>query len=198
MNHSPSRSIIAVNSFFIEIPRGLHIAKRYPIRQSLSNEARLASTSSVGWRNAAKLIVFFPRSMRRFNVSSLKHPRILHPLFPSSEDPPPFWILDCRNKNSEIAATFSHAFALLLNPKSKIANPKLVLNEREGSQFIHFTPNASPLTPYRITLSARASTFGGIVSPICFAAFRLMTNSNFVGCSTGRSAGLAPFRILST
>src|SRR5262245_14408436 len=26
----------------------------------------------------------------------------------------------------------------------------------------------------------------------------LMTNSNFVGCSTGRSAGLAPFRILST
>jgi hypothetical protein len=26
----------------------------------------------------------------------------------------------------------------------------------------------------------------------------LMINSNFVGCSTGRSAGLAPLRILST
>jgi hypothetical protein len=25
----------------------------------------------------------------------------------------------------------------------------------------------------------------------------LMTNSNFVGCSTGKSAGLAPFKILS-
>src|SRR2546430_156393 len=49
-----------------------------------------------------------------------------------------------------------------------------------------------------ITLSARASTLGGIVRPICFAAFRLMTNSNFLGCSTGRSAGLAPLRILST
>ena len=49
-----------------------------------------------------------------------------------------------------------------------------------------------------ITLSALASTFGGIVRPICLAAFRLITNSNFVGCSTGRSAGLAPFRILST
>src|SRR6266850_4940111 len=49
-----------------------------------------------------------------------------------------------------------------------------------------------------ITLSARASTLGGIVKPICFAALRLITNSNFVGCSTGRSAGLAPFRILST
>ena len=49
-----------------------------------------------------------------------------------------------------------------------------------------------------ITLSARASTFGGIVRPICFAALRLIINSNFVGCSTGKSAGLAPFKILST
>ncbi len=31
-----------------------------------------------------------------------------------------------------------------------------------------------------------------------FAVLRLMTSSNFVGCSTGRSAGLAPLRILST
>src|SRR4030095_1855448 len=49
-----------------------------------------------------------------------------------------------------------------------------------------------------ITLSALASTLGGIVRPICLAAFKLMMNSNFVGCSTGRSAGLAPFKILST
>ena len=49
-----------------------------------------------------------------------------------------------------------------------------------------------------MTLSARASTFGGMVRPICLAAFRLMMNSNFFGCSTGRSAGLAPLRILST
>ena len=49
-----------------------------------------------------------------------------------------------------------------------------------------------------MTRSARTSTFGGIVRPICLAAFRLMTNSNFMGCSTGRSAGLAPLRILST
>ena len=52
--------------------------------------------------------------------------------------------------------------------------------------------------PHLITLSALTSTFGGIVRPICFAALRLITNSNFVGCSTGRSAGLAPFKILST
>src|SRR5262250_2315783 len=45
-----------------------------------------------------------------------------------------------------------------------------------------------------ITLAARSNTLG-IVSPICLAAFRLMMNSNFFGWSTGRSAGLAPFRI---
>jgi hypothetical protein len=49
-----------------------------------------------------------------------------------------------------------------------------------------------------ITLSALANTLGGIVRLICLAAFKLITNSNLVGCSTGRSAGLAPFRILST
>ena len=51
---------------------------------------------------------------------------------------------------------------------------------------------------YLITLSARYSTDCGIVKPICFAALRLITKSNFIGCSTGRSPGLAPFNILST
>jgi hypothetical protein len=51
---------------------------------------------------------------------------------------------------------------------------------------------------YLITLSALASTFGGIVRPICFAALRLMMNSNLVACCTGKSVGLAPFKILST
>src|SRR5215831_15398586 len=55
-----------------------------------------------------------------------------------------------------------------------------------------------PSSYYLITLSTLASTFGGIVRPICLAALRLMINSNFVGCSTGRLAGLAPFKILST
>src|ERR1700731_501733 len=52
--------------------------------------------------------------------------------------------------------------------------------------------------PHSITSSARASTVAGIVSPIVRAVLRLMTSSNFVGCSTGRSAGLAPFKTLST
>jgi hypothetical protein len=46
--------------------------------------------------------------------------------------------------------------------------------------------------------SARASSDGGIVRPRALAVLRLMINSNFVGCSTGRSPGFAPLRILST
>ena len=51
---------------------------------------------------------------------------------------------------------------------------------------------------HRITSSARDSSDCGIVSPSALAVLRLMTSSNFVGCSMGRSAGFAPFRILST
>ena len=46
-----------------------------------------------------------------------------------------------------------------------------------------------------ITLSARASTLGGIARPICFAVFRLITSSNFAGCSTGRLERLAPTQL---
>jgi hypothetical protein len=45
---------------------------------------------------------------------------------------------------------------------------------------------------------AWASTVGGILRPSAWAVLMLMTSSNSVGCSTGISAGLAPFRILST
>ena len=34
--------------------------------------------------------------------------------------------------------------------------------------------------------------------PRAFAVFKLMISSNLVGCWTGRSEGLAPFKILST
>jgi hypothetical protein len=45
--------------------------------------------------------------------------------------------------------------------------------------------------------SARSSSVCGIVSPRALAVLRLITNSNLVGCSTGRSEGFAPLRILS-
>jgi hypothetical protein len=51
---------------------------------------------------------------------------------------------------------------------------------------------------HSMTWSARASSDGGIVRPRALAVFMLITNSNFVGCSMGRSAGLVPLNILST
>ena len=71
------------------------------------------------------------------------------------------------------------------------------INSCEGSY-----SKIARLTPHRYALPNHPirsyQHFGGIVRPICFAAFRLMISSNFFGCSTGRSAGFAPLRILST
>ena len=68
-----------------------------------------------------------------------------------------------------------------------------------GTRFSVFITQHSLLSTqhcHLMTRSARASTFGGIVRPICFAAFRLMMNSNFVGCSTGKIGGLGALQNL--
>ena len=49
---------------------------------------------------------------------------------------------------------------------------------------------------YWITSSAVASSVSGMVRPSALAVLRLMTRSILVGCSTGRSAGLSPLRML--
>jgi hypothetical protein len=48
---------------------------------------------------------------------------------------------------------------------------------------------------YSITSSARASSVGGTSRPIVLAVCRLITNSNVVGRSAGRSAGFSPLRM---
>src|SRR5262245_24682574 len=53
-------------------------------------------------------------------------------------------------------------------------------------------------TFYSITSSTRSRMDCGIERFSALAVLRLITSSNLVGCSTGRSAGLAPFKILST
>src|SRR5215469_12206669 len=49
---------------------------------------------------------------------------------------------------------------------------------------------------HSITSSARASSDGGIARPSVLAVLRLIKNSNLALCWIGRSAGLAPSRIL--
>ena len=48
---------------------------------------------------------------------------------------------------------------------------------------------------HSITSSARASSMGGTSIPSIRAVSALMTSSNFDDCMTGRSAGLAPWRM---
>src|SRR5262245_38680251 len=60
-------------------------------------------------------------------------------------------------------------------------------------------PNApQQTTSYSSTSSARASSVGGMVSSSALAVVRFMMRSNLVGCSTGRSPGFVPRKILST
>ena len=51
---------------------------------------------------------------------------------------------------------------------------------------------------HSITLSARANNVSGIFRPKVFAVVRLITSSKLVGCSIGRSFGLAPRRTFAS
>src|SRR5262249_11029155 len=48
---------------------------------------------------------------------------------------------------------------------------------------------------HSITSSARAMSVGGTSMPSALAASRLITNSNLVDCTIGRSAGFVPLRM---
>src|ERR1700716_2176695 len=48
-----------------------------------------------------------------------------------------------------------------------------------------------PWRTHSMTSSGIASTPGGMVRPSALAVLRLIANSKLVGCSTGKSAGLA-------
>jgi hypothetical protein len=65
--------------------------------------------------------------------------------------------------------------------------------EQRTQFYVGFVPISDAY--YSMTSSARASSEGGTSIPSAFAVLRLKTNSNFVGCNTGRSPGLSPLRI---
>src|SRR6516225_2085948 len=71
----------------------------------------------------------------------------------------------------------------------------------ESDRHVRFVPKADILHCgrdwlYSITSSAIESKPDGTSMPSARAVWRLMTNSNLVDCSTGRSAALAPLRML--
>src|SRR6516164_7263482 len=94
----------------------------------------------------------------------------------------PFWIV---GRGAHENANAPHAPGLL---RARCERPHgRTAEQREDIATVH-----------SITSSASASSVGGTVRPSAVAAFALKTNSNFVGCCTGRSAGLAPFRMRTT
>src|SRR5262245_18099416 len=58
--------------------------------------------------------------------------------------------------------------------------------------------HCSKIAAYSVKSSASESIDAGIVRPTALAAVRLMTNSNLVGCWTGRLAGFSPLSTRST
>jgi hypothetical protein len=73
-----------------------------------------------------------------------------------------------------------------------------LLRARRNRPSRRATEKLDELAPahHSMTSSAVASKFGGTVRPSAFAVPRLMASSNLVACSTGRSAGLAPLRMV--
>jgi len=81
-------------------------------------------------------------------------------------------------------ANSSHPAGGLLRPRRERPRRRRAAEQRDELAADH----------HSITSSARASTVGGTSRPSALAVLRLMTSSNFVGCTTGRSPGWAPFR----
>ena len=63
---------------------------------------------------------------------------------------------------------------------------------------IHLALGVPGVAAQRMTSVAWKRSVGGMVRPSAWAVLRLITSSNVVGCSIGRSVGLMPLRILST
>ena len=80
-------------------------------------------------------------------------------------------------------------------------HPALPRNDAKGQKLTYASQQNDVLeflVLHSSSASARRISPGGISSPSALAVLRLTTISSLVGCSTGRSAGFTPFRILST
>src|SRR5262245_7335088 len=70
---------------------------------------------------------------------------------------------------------------------------------RERPRYTRTAEQRDEFAPlHSITSSASASSVGGISTPNAFAVARLITRSNLVASSTGRSPGFSPVRIRPT
>src|SRR5262249_9608178 len=81
-----------------------------------------------------------------------------------------------------------HRRRRLLRPRRQRPRGRCTTNKRDELAALH-------LWHHSITSSGRARSAGCTTSPSNRAACRLMTSSNLIACTTGKSAGLAPLRM---
>jgi hypothetical protein len=110
------------------------------------------------------------------------------------------WKVAFLEQNAEISPKYPQG--VWTAPFTQLRIPKLY-NLRSDPLKCRKVPFATKValqqdSDYSITSSASDRTEFGTLMPSLLATFRLTINSNFVGCSTGKSAGFSPFRILST
>ncbi len=86
------------------------------------------------------------------------------------------------------------SLAHLGRPWSKTKLRSQSLERRSYPRSRHDT-RRRPHRAARRVAAGPPSKVGGISRPSVFAVLRLITNSNLVGCMTGRSAGFAPLRM---
>lgn len=103
-----------------------------------------------------------------------------------------------RSKQSVTAGAFVEEHAGVRRHRLRRGCTATWARERRFEERLGDSARRGSWAPHSITRSARSSSDWGSVTPICLAVFRLITSSNFVGRSTGRSAGFAPFRIFAT
>src|SRR5262245_18772874 len=104
-------------------------------------------------------------------------------------------LLDSANVGEPLVGSRGRAGREALARGDRAKARALIEGEKEACGRTRWLP--TPVA-HSITSSARASSVGGTSRPSALAVLRLITNSYLVGCCTGRSAGLALFRTLST
>lgn len=104
---------------------------------------------------------------------------------------------------SRIRRRFAETGVAGLSDRPKSGRPPTVTARKRAQivALVHRLWQGYALQPhwsYSTTFVARNRIDSGTLMPSAFAVLRLTTRSNLVGCSTGKSPGMAPFRILST
>jgi hypothetical protein len=123
-----------------------------------------------------------------------RRPRVTFrfPVFPTWET-----CLPIRSRRQRLAARLASRLGEKLNPTSSEATASVRQPSDIRRGRCAAAKAARPSASHSITSSARARSVGGIVRLRALAVLTFRTSSNFVGCSTGRSAGFSPFRIRS-